>query len=154
MYRFPEPKKEEGRRRRLSSRRSTAPVTKPMTVKSFQRKMDQQLPTAQTCFFDLYLPSYSSEKIMKERLLTAISFESFNLSETIEKEEVGGTGGTKDAEVEVEGKKDSDGGDGGGGGGGGETKSDTVLKRNTKSGIKKKNKRTREVSLKKESIEL
>ena len=52
-----------------------------MNKLQFQEKMDSQLPTAQTCFFDLYLPSYSTEKIMKARLLCAISLESFDNSE-------------------------------------------------------------------------
>ena len=82
MYRFPEPKAEPTRRRRgFSSRSLTKKVI--MTKKLFQKKMDQQLPTAQTCFFDLYLPSYSSEKIMRERLLTAIRFESFVVEENM-----------------------------------------------------------------------
>ena len=52
-----------------------------MNKLQFQEKMDLQLPTAQTCFFDLYLPSYSTEETMKARLLCAISLESFDNSE-------------------------------------------------------------------------
>ena len=35
---------------------------------------DDMLPLAHTCFFELELPQYSSEKIMRERLLTAIHY--------------------------------------------------------------------------------
>ena len=84
LYRFPEQPKPDPRRerRRLSSRSGQQQaIKKPMSKKQFQQKMDEQLPTAQTCFFDLYLPSYSSEEIMRARLLTAISLESFDNSE-------------------------------------------------------------------------
>ena len=35
---------------------------------------DDMLPLAHTCFFELELPQYSSEKIMRERLLFAIHY--------------------------------------------------------------------------------
>ncbi|CAE7917480.1 UPL2, partial [Symbiodinium sp. KB8] len=35
---------------------------------------DDQLPLAHTCFNQLELPDYSSEEVMKQRLLTAINF--------------------------------------------------------------------------------
>lgn len=35
---------------------------------------DEMLPLAHTCFFQLELPQYSSDAIMKERLLVAIHF--------------------------------------------------------------------------------
>jgi len=34
---------------------------------------DHALPKSDTCFFNLQLPSYSSKKILKERLLLAIN---------------------------------------------------------------------------------
>ena len=44
-----------------------------------QLLIDEQLPTAQTCFFDLYLPAYSNEVIMRKRLLTVINLESWDV---------------------------------------------------------------------------
>ena len=35
---------------------------------------DEYLPTAQTCFFKLVLPTYSSRQILSEKLLYAIRF--------------------------------------------------------------------------------
>lgn len=35
---------------------------------------DEMLPTAHTCFFQLDLPEYSTDAIMRERLLVAIHF--------------------------------------------------------------------------------
>jgi len=35
---------------------------------------DELLPLAHTCFFQLELPPYSTDAIMKERLLVAIHF--------------------------------------------------------------------------------
>ena len=35
---------------------------------------DGQLPEAHTCFFSIDLPAYSTEQIMRDRLLTAIHF--------------------------------------------------------------------------------
>ena len=35
---------------------------------------DEMLPVAHTCFFQLDLPEYSSDAIMRERLLVAIHF--------------------------------------------------------------------------------
>jgi len=109
MYRFPEPKQEtSGRRRRLSSRARQQRKAKPMTKRLYQLKMDQQLPTAQTCFFDLYLPSYSTEAIMKQRLLTAINFQTFEVADVprvvVEEEREAETGGgeTKNQEEKNE----------------------------------------------------
>ena len=109
MYRFPEPKQEtSGRRRRLSSRARQQRKAKPMTKRLYQVKMDQQLPTAQTCFFDLYLPSYSTEAIMKQRLLTAINFQTFEVEDVprvvVEEEREAETGGgeTKNQEEKNE----------------------------------------------------
>jgi hypothetical protein len=35
---------------------------------------DDSLPLAHTCFFSIELPPYSTEAIMRQRLLTAIHF--------------------------------------------------------------------------------
>ncbi len=43
-----------------------------------QRRIDEMFPTAQTCFFDLTLPAYSSDAIMRQRLLTVINLESWD----------------------------------------------------------------------------
>ena len=35
---------------------------------------DEKLPIAHTCFFQIELPEYSSEEVMRRRLLTAINY--------------------------------------------------------------------------------
>lgn len=40
---------------------------------ALQATIDRHLPEAQTCFFTLSLPSYSSENILREKLLQAIT---------------------------------------------------------------------------------
>jgi hypothetical protein len=41
---------------------------------------DQRLPKADTCFFNLELPSYSSKEIMRRQLLFAVSFDNVSLN--------------------------------------------------------------------------
>ena len=50
-----------------------------MSDAELQLLVDEQLPTAQTCFFDLYLPAYSNEDIMCQRLLSVINLESWDV---------------------------------------------------------------------------
>jgi hypothetical protein len=38
--------------------------------------VDEMLPHADTCFFNLTLPPYSSEDVMFKRLVTVITFDS------------------------------------------------------------------------------
>lgn len=53
----------------------------PFTIQRVDCNDDQRLPTASTCFNALKLPTYSSQDIMKERLLTSIrSGAGFDLS--------------------------------------------------------------------------
>mmetsp|Transcript_23718 Transcript_23718/g.38651 ORF Transcript_23718/g.38651 Transcript_23718/m.38651 type:complete len:84 (-) Transcript_23718:194-445(-) len=50
-----------------------ASMTPPFTIQRVGIMRDgDKLPTASTCFNVLKLPTYSSEKVMKERLLYAI----------------------------------------------------------------------------------
>ncbi|KRX01353.1 HECT-domain-containing protein [Pseudocohnilembus persalinus] len=50
-------------------------MLKPSMNKNQNQKIqDQLLPKADTCFFNLELPNYSSKEILKQRLLIAISF--------------------------------------------------------------------------------
>jgi len=39
------------------------------------KNTDKALPKADTCFFNLELPNYSSKAVLKERLLLAINFD-------------------------------------------------------------------------------
>ena len=71
----------------------------PMSDAELQQLVNEQLPTAQTCFFDLYLPAYSNEDIMRQRLLTVINLESWdngNVGQTSDADEVSsGSSGTR-----------------------------------------------------------
>jgi ubiquitin-protein ligase E3 C len=53
----------------------------PFTVQRIDCRDDLRLPTASTCFNTLKLPTYSSQKVLKDRLLTSIrSGAGFDLS--------------------------------------------------------------------------
>lgn len=53
----------------------------PFTVQRVDCSDDQRLPTASTCFNILKLPTYSSERVMREKLLQSIRSKSgFDLS--------------------------------------------------------------------------
>ncbi len=57
--------------------RSRLPLERrwPKTFKIQRRVVgDDSLPLAHTCFFSIELPPYSTEAIMRQRLLTAIHF--------------------------------------------------------------------------------
>ena len=49
-----------------------AALQPPFTIQRVECSDDSRLPTASTCFNILKLPTYSSQKIMKEKLLLAI----------------------------------------------------------------------------------
>jgi ubiquitin-protein ligase E3 C len=56
-------------------------LTPPFTIQRVDCQDDQRLPTASTCFNILKLPTYSSPKILKEKLLFVIhSKAGFDLS--------------------------------------------------------------------------
>lgn len=46
----------------------------------YRRHGDQALPRADTCFFNLELPFYSSKEILKQKLMLAISFDCDSLN--------------------------------------------------------------------------
>ena len=53
----------------------------PFTIQRVDCSDDQRLPTASTCFNILKLPTYSSQKVLKQKLLQAIRSRSgFDLS--------------------------------------------------------------------------
>ena len=73
-----------------------------------QRLIDGMFPTAQTCFFDLTLPAYSSDAIMRQRLLTVINLESWdNAVEDASSAEVSAPVGSPDGAA-GEGEKSGD----------------------------------------------
>jgi hypothetical protein len=41
---------------------------------------DQALPKADTCFFNIELPNYSSKQIMKEKILLAINLDNVSIN--------------------------------------------------------------------------
>lgn len=55
------------------------------------RNQDQALPKADTCFFNIDLPDYSSKEIMREKILLAVNLDSvsINADENIYNEENG-----------------------------------------------------------------
>ena len=44
-----------------------------------QRRIDQMLPRADTCFFNVLLPAYSSLAVMRQRLTTIVSMDSWGM---------------------------------------------------------------------------
>eukprot|EP01117_Protostelium_nocturnum_P010705 TRINITY_DN3855_c0_g1_i3.p1 TRINITY_DN3855_c0_g1~~TRINITY_DN3855_c0_g1_i3.p1 ORF type:complete len:2342 (+),score=837.04 TRINITY_DN3855_c0_g1_i3:2301-9326(+) len=67
---------EQGLFLRFVSGRSRLPPEAHLRIQSFNKAAESEhnnyLPEAQTCFFSLSLPLYSSEEVMRERLLYAI----------------------------------------------------------------------------------
>ncbi len=45
-----------------------------------QKNNDQSLPKADTCFFNIQLPNYSTKQILKQRLLLAINMDSVSIN--------------------------------------------------------------------------
>ena len=50
-------------------------MVKPSLTKYAQQNPDTALPKADTCFFNIELPNYSSKNILKQKLLLAINFD-------------------------------------------------------------------------------
>jgi hypothetical protein len=50
---------------------------------------DGALPKADTCFFNLELPDYSSKEIMKQRILLAIHTDSDSMNAEVDRMELG-----------------------------------------------------------------
>ena len=74
---------------------------------------DQMLPRADTCFFNIELPDYSTEIIMRERIMLAINTDSDSMNAEEREEEHAMMG------VESSFEEDNEEGNDGGGGGGG-----------------------------------
>lgn len=53
-------------------------MIKPMIASN--RNQDQSLPKADTCFFNIELPDYTSKAIMKEKLLLAVNLDSVSIN--------------------------------------------------------------------------
>lgn len=45
-----------------------------------ERNNDQSLPKADTCFFNIELPNYSTKQIMKSKLLLAINMDCVSIN--------------------------------------------------------------------------
>ena len=45
-----------------------------------EKKSDQSLPKADTCFFNIELPNYSTKEIMKSKLLLAINMDCVSIN--------------------------------------------------------------------------
>ena len=59
-------------RSRLPANAADFPMRFKIKMASARENPDIQLPHAQTCFFQLVLPEYSSSEICKERILYAV----------------------------------------------------------------------------------
>jgi hypothetical protein len=55
-------------------------LIKPYTGKAAQSSPDKCFPRADTCFFSLSLPQYSSPDVLKEKLLTSILYASDSMN--------------------------------------------------------------------------
>lgn len=53
-------------------------MIKPMVASN--RNQDQSLPKADTCFFNIELPDYSSKALMKEKILLAVNLDSVSIN--------------------------------------------------------------------------
>lgn len=45
-----------------------------------ERVLDQSLPKADTCFFNIELPNYSTKEIMRQKLLLAINMDCVSIN--------------------------------------------------------------------------
>jgi len=67
-------------------RRQIRFLIKPVQVADKKKKdqatanQDQRLPKADTCFFNLELPAYSSKEVMRRQLLFAVCFDNVSLN--------------------------------------------------------------------------
>lgn len=53
-------------------------MIKPMLAN--QANQDQALPKADTCFFNIELPDYSTKAIMKEKILLAVNLDNVSIN--------------------------------------------------------------------------
>ncbi len=53
-------------------------MIKPMIANN--KNQDQALPKADTCFFNIELPDYSTKAIMKEKLLLAVNLDNVSIN--------------------------------------------------------------------------
>ena len=53
-------------------------MIKPMVAKV--KNQDQALPKADTCFFNIELPDYTTKAIMKEKILLAVNLDSVSIN--------------------------------------------------------------------------
>jgi other hect domain ubiquitin protein ligase E3 len=53
-------------------------MIKPML--SNNKNQDQALPKADTCFFNIELPDYSTKGIMKEKILLAVNLDNVSIN--------------------------------------------------------------------------
>ena len=53
-------------------------MIKPMIASN--RNQDQALPRADTCFFNIELPDYSSKGLMKEKILLAVNLDNVSIN--------------------------------------------------------------------------
>lgn len=89
-------------------------MIKPMLKKD---NPDKALPKADTCFFNIELPAYSSKEILKERLLLAINLDSVSINgDRVLLPDDNPLMGNVDYEDEGDGGEDEEEGGGGGGG--------------------------------------
>ena len=66
-------------RTRLPDRSSKEPWKMSLQPCSSSKNKDMYLPIAHTCFFTLEVPMYSSEDVMRTKLLTALTYGSDSL---------------------------------------------------------------------------
>ncbi len=78
------------------------------------RNPDQALPKADTCFFNIELPTYSTKEILKQKLLLAINYD--NVSINGDRNQSDDNPLMENVQYEEEDEEEDDGEGGGGGG--------------------------------------
>ena len=53
-------------------------MIKPMMTNS--NRQDQALPKADTCFFNIEIPDYSTKEVMRERILLAVNLDNVSIN--------------------------------------------------------------------------
>ena len=53
-------------------------MIKPMLAN--QKNQDQALPKADTCFFNIELPDYSTKNLMREKILLAVNLDNVSIN--------------------------------------------------------------------------
>jgi hypothetical protein len=51
----------------------------PLTKEQLQRRVDALFPTADTCFFNVMLPAYSSLEVMRAKLLEIVTMDAWGM---------------------------------------------------------------------------